>query len=425
MSQSMDGLFTFLQKAVSPYHAVHEGIQMLKEQGFQELRIHETWSLKPDTSYAAAVFGSALVAFRIGTRPRQSLRFAAAHTDFPCLRIKPNPSVLARGYGKVNVEVYGGMIRSTWLDRPLSRAGKVIVKGNHEDMDVRLVDIRRPVMTIPHLAIHMDRTVNKGESLNPQKDMLPILTTMDGTNISEAFFMDFLSAELQIEKEQLLSYDLIVYPTAPPCRLGWHNEFISASRLDNMTSVYACLQGILQGENKDGIQCIALFDHEEVGSRTKQGAASFMLPNILQRIYLNLGYTMEDYFADMAKGFLLSLDVAHAMHPNAAEKNDITNFPVLNGGVTFKVACSQSYASDAEAVAMAKMLCEARQIPYQVFVNRSDMPGGATLGSLLTANMPVRAMDAGAPILAMHSARELMGADDEESLIQLVVSLFS
>lgn len=422
-------LFSFLDKTVSPYHAVAAGADELYKAGFRELHLEDSWHLQAGRAYFVRVFDSTLVAFRIGESPRRHLHIATAHTDFPCLRVKTAALARTQDYGRLNVEIYGGMIRSSWLDRPLSLAGKVVLSGeNPYEPETHLVDIGRPLLTIPHLAIHMNRKVNEGETLNPQKDMLPLFTMLTGETDEKKqadAFLDFLAEECQLDRSRILSYDLTVYPTDGPCYFGAKNEFISASRLDNMTSVYACLQGLLQGTSTDGISCIALFDNEEVGSKTKQGADSFALPNILMRVYSSLGYGQDAYFADLAKGFLFSLDVAHALHPNAPEKNDITNFPKLNGGVTIKAACSQAYAGDAEAIAVAKALCKAHDIPYQMFLNRSDIRGGSTLGSMLTANMPMRAMDIGAAILAMHSARETMGAADQQALDALLKAFFS
>ncbi|MCH4166099.1 MAG: M18 family aminopeptidase [Megasphaera sp.] len=423
-TKTIDELLRFLKVGTSPYQVVQESAAILRSAGFQELKQDLPWELAPGKAYYTIVYGSALVAFRIGDRPEGTLRLATAHTDFPCLRVKPAASVVTKGYGKVNVEVYGGMIRDTWLDRPLSLAGKLVLKGTDPFHPVvHLVDAKRPVMTIPHLAIHMNREVNNGVVLNPQKDMLPLLTMM-GEQVQQDFFDEFLAAEFHCAKDDILSYELTVYPWEEPCRFGFHNEFISSPRLDNLTSVKACLDGIVAGQRQDGISMIALFDNEEVGSTTKQGAASLVLPQLVQRMYHVLGYDMEMALRKAASGFFLSLDVAHAMHPNVPEKNDITNIPVLNGGVTLKIACSQAYAGDAEAVGIVTALCQQGEIPYQYFVNRSDIRGGSTLGSLLSANLPMRAMDIGVPIVAMHSARETMGANDQWAITELVRAFF-
>jgi aspartyl aminopeptidase len=421
---SISELLAFLKAGTSPYHVVQVSAAMLAQAGFRELKQADAWGLEAGQAYYTRVYGSTLIAFRIGNHPDGDLRLATAHTDFPCLRVKPAASVVTKGYGKVNVEVYGGMIRDTWLDRPLSLAGKLVLRGDDPFHPVvRLVDAKRPVMTIPQLAIHMNRDVNKGVELNPQKDLLPLMT-MTGEDADADFFDEFLSTEFSCAQEDILAYELTVYPWEEPCRLGFHNEFISSPRLDNLTSVKACIDGLIEGKRREGISMIALFDNEEVGSTTKQGAASLVLPQVIQRIYHVLGYGMEPIQRKIMSGFFLSLDVAHAMHPNVPEKNDLTNIPVLNGGVALKIACSQAYAGDAEAVGMVKSLCQKDRIPYQCFVNRSDIRGGSTLGSLLSANLPMRAMDIGVPILAMHSARETMGVGDQAAITDLVTAFF-
>jgi aspartyl aminopeptidase len=419
-------LLKFLEEATSPYHTVVAAASILDTAGFMELRADETWKLQTGGKYFVRIYDSSLVAFRIGAVPRGGIHVAASHTDFPCLRVKPAAAISQNKYGKINVEIYGGMIRSSWVDRPLSLAGKLVLRGKDPFHPVvKVVDARRPLMTIPHLAIHMNRQMNEGLELNPQKDMLPLMTMLsDGENNGE-FFLDFLASEFDCDKQDILSYELTVYPTETGCLMGLKNEFISSPRLDNLTSVKACLSGIIRGKRKEGLQVAALFDNEEVGSHTKQGAGSLVLPQLLQRIYTALGFSLEDYLVDVQKGFMLSLDVAHAMHPNVPEKNDITNFPVLNGGVALKIACSQAYAGDAEAIAIVTALCQDGEIPYQYFVNRSDIKGGSTLGSILSANLPMRAMDIGVPILAMHSARETMGVYDQEALESLLYKFFS
>ena len=423
MDAAQAGLFDFLSRAVSPFHAVEAGARMLAQAGFSE-RAGDAREVREGDRFFVRGFGSSLFAFAVGENPRARLRVAAAHTDFPCLRVKPNPAVRERGYGKVNVEVYGGMIRSSWLDRPLSLAGKVALRGESPYAPmVRFFDARRALMIVPSLAIHMNPDTNKGVELNPQKDLLPLFTIAGGEADGD-FFLDFLAEELSVEREAILSYELTVYPVEQPCLVGRREEFLSAPRLDNMTSVYACLAGLAVGAGADGISCAALFDHEEVGSGTKQGAASMLLPNHLHRLYDGLGLSDAELYADMETGFCFSVDVAHALHPNAPEKNDVTNFPVLGGGVALKVAASQSYAGDAEAVAVARGLCEAAGAAHQTYVNRSDLRGGSTLGSLLSRQMPMRTMDIGVPILAMHAARETMGAADQDALNRLMETFF-
>ena len=270
----------------------------------------------------------------------------------------------------------------------------------------------------------MNSHVNDGIALNPQKDMLPLMT-LTGSDDNASYFLQFLSDECHCRPEDILSYDLTVYLHEEGCLMGLKNEFISSPRLDNLTSAYACIDSLVRSQEHDGLHVVALFDNEEVGSRTKQGALSQAFPALLEELYASLGYTRREYRIDAADAFILSIDVAHAMHPNVPEKCDITNMPRLGQGVALKTAASQSYAGDAEAAAAVIALCRRAHIPYQRFVNRSDMPGGSTLGSLLSAKLPIRTMDVGIPILAMHSARELMGAADQKALHDLVYTFFS
>lgn len=418
-------LLSFIQQATSPYHTVLTSTAILKAHGFTELSLTEPWHIERGQAYYVKVYDSTLVAFTVGQNPSAHLRLAAAHTDFPCLRVKPNCAMTTEGYGKINTELYGGMIRESWLDRPLSLAGKVALRGKDPFHPViRFIDLKRPVMTIPRLAIHMNRKVNDGVALNPQKDMLPLLT-MTGTEPHRTYFQQLLGTTCQCSLDDILAYELTVYPTEQGCLVGLHDEFISSPRLDNLTSVFACLDGIITAKQSDGINVAALFDNEEVGSRTKQGAASFALPHLLERLYTSLGISSEAYEQALGSSFLLSVDVAHALHPNVPEKCDPTNEPILGQGVALKMASNQTYAGDADAIAIVKALCQDGAIPFQQFVNRADMPGGSTLGSLLSANLPIRTMDIGIPILAMHSARELMGTKDQEHLNTLLQYFFT
>lgn len=418
-------LIEFISQCTSPFHTVDTAVKMLAGNGFEELPLTDDWNnIKTDRGYFTKVYGSTLIAFIAHDNLRGGLRIAASHTDFPCFKVKPNADIVQDGYGKLNVEVYGGMIVNTWLDRPLSLAGKVALRGDDVFCPkTRLVDFDRPLMTIPNLAIHMDRKINEGKALNRQKELLP-LAFMTGERKAD-YLLELLAKELGCRKDDILSYELYAYQWEKGCRLGFEDEFISSPRLDNLTSVKACLEGILADKRDEGLDAAVLFDNEEVGSRTKQGGASMVLSNVLERIYLGRGLTRQDLLADIHKGFMLSIDVAHALHPNYPEKNDITNKPVLNGGTAIKTAAGQSYAGDAEAVAAVKALCKKHGIPYQQYVNRSDIPGGSTLGSIASTLLPVRTMDIGIPILAMHSARETMGASDQDSLERLVKAFFA
>ena len=435
-------LLKYIGACTSPYHTVDTSLQMLLDSGFTELTLDDEWQLDSG-SYVVNVFGTTLFAFHIGKKPEHTLRIASAHTDFPAIRVKPNPITSVKGYTKLNVEMYGGLIENTWLDRPLGAAGTVVLKGkNAFDVDSVLVDTKRPIAIVPNLAIHMNRSVNDGIKLNRQKEMLPILTMernnednptklLNNRNNPSLFpesdtqydeWTKFLADEVDCDPSEILSYEMTLYPTELGCVLGTEGDFISSPRLDNLTSCFGVLSGIIQARkmNANGVRCAIFFDNEEVGSRTKQGGAGMILPNLIKRVYDALGYSNQEMDSFISKGFMISSDVAHGLHPNYPEKNDITNIPVLNKGLSLKIACSQSYAGDAKAIAIVKGLCEEADAQYQIYVNRSDTPGGSTVGSISSAMLPMRTVDVGLPLLAMHSARELMGAADQEQLNRLM-----
>lgn len=435
-------LLKYIGACTSPYHTVDTSLQMLLDSGFTELTLDDEWQLDSG-SYVVNVFGTTLFAFHIGKKPEHTLRIASAHTDFPAIRVKPNPITSVKGYTKLNVEMYGGLIENTWLDRPLGAAGTVVLKGkNAFDVDSVLVDTKRPIAIVPNLAIHMNRSVNDGIKLNRQKEMLPILMMersnednitkpLNNRNNPSLFpesdtqydeWTKFLADEVDCDPSEILSYEMTLYPTELGCVLGTEGDFISSPRLDNLTSCFGVLSGIIQARkmNANGVRCAIFFDNEEVGSRTKQGGSGMILPNLIKRVYDALGYSNQEMDSFISKGFMISSDVAHGLHPNYPEKNDITNIPVLNKGLSLKIACSQSYAGDAKAIAIVKGLCEEADAQYQIYVNRSDIPGGSTVGSISSAMLPMRTIDVGVPLLAMHSARELMGAADQEQLNRLM-----
>lgn len=435
-------LLKYIGACTSPYHTVDTSLQMLLDSGFTELSLEDEWQLDSG-SYVVNVFGTTLFAFHIGKKPEHTLRIASAHTDFPAIRVKPNPITSVKGYTKLNVEMYGGLIENTWLDRPLGAAGTVVLKGkNAFDVDSVLVDTKRSIAIVPNLAIHMNRSVNDGIKLNRQKEMLPILMMersnednitkpLNNRNNPSLFpesdtqydeWTKFLADEVDCDPSEILSYEMTLYPTELGCVLGTEGDFISSPRLDNLTSCFGVLSGIIQARkmNANGVRCAIFFDNEEVGSRTKQGGAGMILPNLIKRVYDALGYSNQEMDSFISKGFMISSDVAHGLHPNYPEKNDITNIPVLNKGLSLKIACSQSYAGDAKAIAIVKGLCEEADAQYQIYVNRSDTPGGSTVGSISSAMLPMRTVDVGLPLLAMHSARELMGAADQEQLNRLM-----
>lgn len=422
-------LFDLLKKGVSPVQAVRACEERLSDAGFQKLDYKDDWKLEKGGRYYVDHHDTTLFAFAVGEDWTQSeapqIRIAAAHTDFPCLRIKPSADVVSNGYAQVNIEVYGGAILNTWLDRPLGIAGRVAVRGAHPFTPiVREFVSDKNLLTIPNLAIHMNREVNKGVELNKQVDMLPILALIPEEEKQADYFLTFLARELSVKKEDILDFELTVFCKEEPQYIGLNDDFISSPRLDNLNSCSALVSAIIDGKRNEGLNLIALFDHEEIGSRTKQGAGSILLHDMLLRILKGLGREMTAE-RDLYQSMILSVDVAHGLHPNQAGKMDITNKPVLGKGFCIKEASSQSYATDCEAIAIIQQICEAKKIPYQKFVNRSDMPGGGTLGSIASALLPVKTVDIGIPLLAMHSARELMGSADQQALKDLAVAYFS
>ena len=432
--ETADRLLNRIGVSTCSFTTVKAVKRTLEEEGTCTLSLREPmWNLETGKTYLITQADSSLFAFTIGrdfvpeqaAEPEQMLRMAAAHTDHPCLYIKSNPEIDTRGYGKLNVEVYGGAILNTWLDRALSVAGKVVIKSDHVfEPEVRILDKKRPLFTIPTLAIHLNREVNKGIELNRQTDLEP-LAFVDGTEVEKDFFLSLIAKELRVSVSEILDYELYLYNCDAGDVLGIQEDMISAPRLDNITSVEACLQGLLKQQRPKGMNLIALFDNEEIGSRTKQGADSELLYRILKKIYRSLGVEEETAETAIVNGFALSLDVAHGFHPNKPEKSDPTNANPLGKGVVIKRSSAQNYVTDSEAVATAMMIFENEGIPYQKFASRSDVSQGGTLGSLASKYLPMKMVDMGVPLLAMHSARELMAVADQVALEQFVTAFFN
>ena len=417
-----------LHAGVSPFHCVEHSMQILKDAGFEELDYACPWKLEKGGKYMVSHHGTTLLAFSVGKNftPDDMLRMAAAHTDYPYLRIKPNADFVTEGYAQVNVEVYGGPILNTWFDRPLGVAGRVVVRSeNAFAPKTMLYRSKKALLIIPNLAIHMNRDVNKGVAINQQIDLMPVVDLLPKEQQSTEYFLTFLAKELGVAKEDILDFELNTYCMEEPTEIGAEATMLSSPRLDNQTSVAALLLALTEAKREEGINLIALFDNEEIGNTGKQGAASILLHDMTRRIYRALGCKEEQIDAAMYRGMLLSVDVAHALHPNHKEKMDITNHPVLGRGFCIKEACSQSYATDAEAIGILMQLCDTNGISYQRFVNRSDVRGGGTLGSVASTLFPVKTVDIGIPLLSMHSARELMGKGDFDALESVVSVYFS
>ncbi len=418
-------LLNYITKAVSPYHAVKEGCNLLRQAGFQELDIQATWELQRGGAYFVRPFATTLFSFTVGQEltKQNGFHIAAAHTDHPCLHIKPDAELPKKPYERVNVEIYGGPILNTWLDRPLSAAGRIALRSDSiYEPRMILIDLGRPLFTIPNLPIHINREINRGIELKRQIDMIPIFGIDSG---QEHYFLDFLASEIGVKPEEILDFDLYIYNKEQGCILGRQEEFISSPRLDNLTSCYALLKAIMTGRRQDGINLIALYDNEEVGSLTKQGANSALLNIIIEKLVASFGIDKERLNDAIFRSFLLSVDVAHALHPNHPEKYDPVNVSGMNEGVVLKINCNQKYSFDTEAIAAICQLCESADIQYKKFVNHSDIAGGGTIGSMISSWLPMKTVDLGVPLLAMHSARELMGIQDQVYLEQLLTAFFS
>lgn len=353
---------------------------------------------------------SSVYAFRIGKKPLADAGFhmICAHCDSPTFRIKPNAEMLCEGgIVRLNTEVYGGPIMSTWFDRPLTIAGRVIVKGKNAMLPVTLLlHVKRPLLQISNLAIHFNRQVNDGVKLSRQKDMLPILGIIKNRLECGNLLMNVICDELKVEQDDILDFDLYLADATPACTFGVHDEFLSSGRLDDLSMCFAGLEALLAAKQADATQVLAIFDNEETGSQTKQGAGSPFLAMMLRRIALAQSGTEEAFYQAVERAFMVSADNAHAWHPNYSEIYDPTNHPVLGGGPVIKFNAAQKYASDAVSAAVFAEICHEAGVPCQRFVNHSDVAGGSTLGNILASSIPLRGVDMGNPILAMHSCRE-------------------
>ena len=411
----LNGLMEFLHKSPTAFHAVENIRQMLLGAGFTELPESKRWNLVPGGSYFTTRNGSAVMAFRIGTDLKDAgFTVTASHSDSPCFKIKENAEIRVRDhYMQLNTEGYGGMICSTWLDRPLSVAGRVLVRSKdaqgQETYESRLIDFGRDLVMIPNLAIHMNRKVNDGVAYNKQIDMIPLFGSGD---VKSGEFREMVAAVAGTEPENILGSDLYLYNRMAPTVWGAHNEFVSSGKLDDLECAYGTLQGFLNGKNDKSIQVYCCFDNEEVGSGTKQGADSTMLSDVLYRIVRGLGMDDEDYRCMTARSFMLSCDNAHAVHPNHPEKTDVANCTYMNEGIVIKSHAGQKYTSDGVSMAVFRGICQKAGVPVQFFANRSDEAGGSTLGNIAMAHVSMNTVDLGLAQLAMHSSYETAGVKD-------------
>jgi aspartyl aminopeptidase len=371
---------------------------------------------------------SSVYAFHIGHKPMAEAGFKmiCAHCDSPTFRIKPNAEMLCEGgIVKLNTEVYGGPIMSTWFDRPLTIAGRVIVRGEDAlNPKTLLLHVKRPLLQISNLAIHFNRQVNDGVKLSKQKDMLPILGIVTSELEKGNMLMNVICTELGISQETILDFDLYLADATPACSFGVHDEFISSGRLDDLSMCFAGLETMIATETVDATKVLAIFDNEETGSQTKQGAGSPFLSMMLKRIALAQSGSEEAFYQAVERAFMISADNAHAWHPNYSEKYDPTNHPVLGGGPVIKFNAAQKYASDAVSAAVFAEICKEAEVPCQRFVNHSDVAGGSTLGNILASSIPLRGVDMGNAILAMHSCRETGSTADHIFTVKAFTQFF-
>ena len=426
--QALD-LINFLYNSPTAFHGVESVKNVLIENGYSEIKESDSWNLKAKGKYYVIKNESALIAFEVGSEniEEHGFRLIGAHTDAPGFKIKPNPQMISEGkYVKLNTEVYGGPILSTWFDRPLALAGRVAIKGASPlKPETRLVNINKPLMIIPNIAIHMNRTVNEGYNYNKQVDTLPLLGFINEKLEKEDYLMNILAEELKVNKEDILHFELMPYEYEKGSLVGMNEEMISCGRLDDMWMVYAGLQGLVNSRETDATKVLVCVDNEEIGSLTPQGANSTLLNNILERIALGLGKNKEEYYRTLANSVMISSDLAHAVHPNLGDKCDPTNRPVLEGGPVLKIAASGSYSTDSYNGAVFAAICEAAGVPFQKFVNRSDLRGGTTIGPVTAANLTIPVIDMGAPLLGMHSIRELATVKDNVYTIKAFTEFFS
>lgn len=417
-TEAAQKLFDFLDASPTCYHAVANVKERLIQQGFQELSEKEVYQLEAGKSYFVVRNDSSILAFVLPKEEAKGFRMIASHSDSPCFKLKENPeATLENAYVKFNVEKYGGMILSTWLDRPLSVAGRVVVK-EESGLTTKLVDFDENLCIIPNVAIHFNREINKGMEYNPQVDMQPLWS-----GNKEDKIYDMIAGKLEVEATQILGADLFVYNKEKSCFIGKDNIFFGAPRIDDLGCVYGSLEGFLNSGNSEYIKMYCVFDHEEVGSRTRQGADSDFLSSTMARIGTALG--LEDKLSQMfANSLLISADNGHALHPNHPEKSDSGNRPVLNGGIVIKYHGNQQYTTDAYTGAMVKDICNQNEIPYQTYHNRSDIMGGSTLGNISISHCSIPSADIGLPQLAMHSAFETAGAKDVEYLVKFAKAVY-
>ena len=421
-------LIDFIYDSPSPYHVVNNAKIILQEKGFSELKLVDRWTIEKGGKYFVTQNDTSLFAFILGNGniEENGFKIVAVHSDSPSFKIKPSPEISVDDkYIKFNTETYGGPILNTWLDRPLSIAGRVSVKGESTlNPSTYLVNIKHPILIIPNLPIHFNRTVNEGIALNKQVDMLPVATLINEGINKDLLLATKISEEINVPVEDILEVDLNLYDFTKGSIIGLNNEFISSGKLDDLAMVHAGLTAFVDSPVCKSTNVFAVFDNEEVGSRSKQGAGSPILKDILNRIAIVQGKKEEDVQRAIYNSFMVSADMAHALHPNHPDKHDPVSRPIINKGPVIKIEGNQKYTTDSNSSAVFEMVCKEAKVPYQKFVNRSDMVGGGTLGNVSASQLAIRSVDIGNSMWAMHSIRETSGVDDHTYMIQALRSFY-
>lgn len=417
------GLRAFLDASPTPFHAVSSMIALLEDGGYQGLDETQSWDLKPGAKHYVTRNGSSIIAFVVGSEPlgKSGLRLAGAHTDSPCLMVKPQPELNSQGYFQLGVEVYGGALLNPWFDRDLSIAGRIVYRDKTQQLKQKAVDFKQPVAMIPSLAIHLDREANSGRKINAQTDIPPVLMLED--SLAESTDFRRLLAERFLDHDsEVLDYELCFYDTQPAAAVGIKQEFLASGRLDNLLSCYVATRALLEakGNNTSLMVCN---DHEEVGSVSAIGADGPFLESVLERIVQAQG--ADNINAVIDGSLMISCDNAHAVHPNFVAKHDGTHIPVLNGGPVVKVNVKQRYATTSVTASLFRQLCADAEVPMQTFVSRSDLGCGSTIGPITSSRLGVPTLDVGVPQLAMHSCREVAGSEDPLRLAQVLEAFFN
>ena len=420
-SNHVKQLFKFIENSPSCFHAIKTITEELKNEGFVEIKEKDTWQIEQGKKYYVTRNLSSVIAFKIPQNDFKSFNIVASHSDSPTFKIKENAEIEVNNkYVKLNTEKYGGMICSTWFDRPLSIAGRILVKENNA-VKTHLVNIDKDLVIIPNLAIHMNREVNDGYKYNAQIDMLPLY----GDNSSKGSLMKTIAKEAEVEEESILDTDLFLYNRMNGTKIGANEEYISSPRLDDLECAFTSLSAFLSENTSNSASVYCVFDNEEVGSGTKQGADSTFLYDVLRRINISLGKTEEDYYRLISSSFMVSADNAHALHPNYTDKSDPTNKVYMNDGIVIKYNANQKYTTDAVSASIFKSICDSVDVPYQTFTNRSDILGGSTLGNISNAHVSLNTIDIGLAQLAMHSTYETAGAKDVTYMIDAIKAFYN